>query len=100
MAWFASIAASTAAIGLATGSIMLVLGHRFIEEFTRPGITIDQETSGWRGPGVRRTIGTVPREQEMASAREEFFKGDTCQGRPVVRCPSVPPNNSVRHDSR
>jgi pimeloyl-ACP methyl ester carboxylesterase len=49
MAWFASIVASTAAVCLATGSIMVVLGHRFIEEFTRPGITIDQATPQWGG---------------------------------------------------
>ena len=49
MTWFASIVASTAAVGLAAGSVMLVLGHRFIEEFTRPGITIDQATPQWGG---------------------------------------------------
>src|SRR5438128_2464202 len=49
MAWFASIVASTAAVGLATGSVMLVLGHRFIKEFTRPGVTVDQATPQWGG---------------------------------------------------
>ena len=29
-------------------------------------------------------------EQQITSTREEFFQGDACQGRPVVRCPSVP----------
>ncbi len=49
MAWFVSIIASIAAIGLATGSIMAVFGRRFIEEFTRPGITVDQATPQWGG---------------------------------------------------
>jgi uncharacterized protein len=49
MAWFASILASTAVVGLATGSVMLVLGRRFIEEFTRPGVTVDQATPQWGG---------------------------------------------------
>jgi hypothetical protein len=29
-------------------------------------------------------------EQQIASAREELFKRDMCQGRPMVRIPSVP----------
>src|SRR2546425_639165 len=49
MAWFASIVASTAVVGLAIGSVMLVLGHRFIKEFTRPGVTVDQATPQWGG---------------------------------------------------
>ena len=49
MAWFASIVASTAVVGLATGSVMLALGRRFIEEFTRPGVTVEQGTSQWGG---------------------------------------------------
>ena len=49
MAWFASIVTTLAALSLATGSIMVVLGHRFIEEFTRPGVTIDQATPQWGG---------------------------------------------------
>ena len=29
-------------------------------------------------------------DKQIASAREEFVKWDACQGRPMVRCPSVP----------
>jgi uncharacterized protein len=47
--WFASIVASTSVVGLATGAVMLVLGRRFIEEFTRPGVTVEQGTSQWGG---------------------------------------------------
>src|SRR5258708_23411211 len=49
MAWFGSIVASTAAVGLATGSVMLARGSRFIKEFTRPGVTVDQATPQWGG---------------------------------------------------
>ena len=47
--WFVSIAASTAVVGLTTGGIMLVLGRRFLEEFTRPGVTVEQGTPQWGG---------------------------------------------------
>src|SRR5690348_16659305 len=47
--WFASIAASTAVVGLITGGIMVVLGRRFLEEFTRPGVTVEQGTPQWGG---------------------------------------------------
>ncbi len=47
--WFASIVTSTSVVGLATGGVMLVLGRRFIEEFTRPGVTVEQGTSQWGG---------------------------------------------------
>src|SRR5260370_2422330 len=46
---FASIVTSTSVVGLATGGVMLVLGSRFIEEFTRPGVTVEQGTSQWGG---------------------------------------------------
>jgi len=29
-------------------------------------------------------------DKQIASARAEYVKWDTCQGRPMVRCPSVP----------
>ena len=29
-------------------------------------------------------------DEQVASARAEFFKRDTCQVRPMARCPSVP----------
>jgi len=60
MAWLASFVASTAAVGLATGSVMLVLGRRFIEEFTRPGVTIDQATPQWGGWTFPEAVGEPP----------------------------------------
>jgi alpha-beta hydrolase superfamily lysophospholipase len=47
--WFTSIVASTAVVGLATGGVLVVLGRRFIEEFTRPGVTVEQGTPQWGG---------------------------------------------------
>jgi len=47
--WFASIAVSTAVVGLTTGGIMLAPGRRFIEEFTCPGVTVEQGTPQWGG---------------------------------------------------
>ncbi|HEV2583061.1 MAG TPA: alpha/beta fold hydrolase [Ktedonobacteraceae bacterium] len=49
MAWFASVAASAAVVGVAIGSGTLLLGHRFIKEFTRPGVTINRGTPQWGG---------------------------------------------------
>ena len=34
-------------------------------------------------------------EQQITSTREEFVKRDACQGRPMVRCPSVQSSYSV-----
>jgi len=49
MTWFARIVASTAVVGLAAGSVMVVLGHRFLAELTRPGVTVDQASPQWGG---------------------------------------------------
>lgn len=49
MVWLVSIAASVAIVGLAAVSVMLILGRRFIEEFTRPGVTVEQATPQWGG---------------------------------------------------
>jgi pimeloyl-ACP methyl ester carboxylesterase len=49
MAWFAVPVASITVVGLATGAVMLVLGRRFLEEFTRPGVTVEQGTPQWGG---------------------------------------------------
>jgi uncharacterized protein len=47
--WFISLVASTAVVVLTIGSVMILLGRRFIEEFTRPGVTIEQGTPQWGG---------------------------------------------------
>jgi len=80
MAWFASIVAPIAALGLAIGSIMVVLGHRFIEEFTRPGVTIDQATPQWGGWTFPEAVGepppTLQREVKFNSADGTHLRGE------------------------
>jgi hypothetical protein len=44
-----------------------------------------ERISSWRGSGSVFLV-----DKQIASAREEFFKRDTCQVRQMVRCPSVP----------
>ncbi len=66
MAWFASIVASTAVVSLATGSIMLVLGRRFIEEFTRPGVTVEQGTPQWGGWTFPESVVEPPTKLQRA----------------------------------
>ena len=34
-------------------------------------------------------------DKQIASARAEYVKWDTCQGRPMVRCPSVPVGSAI-----
>ena len=80
MAWFASIVATLAALGLAIGSIMMVLGHRFIEEFTRPGVTIDQATpqsGGWTFPeAVGEPAPALQRAVTFQSADGACLRGE------------------------
>jgi hypothetical protein len=38
-------------------------------------------------------------DQQIASAREEFFQRDACQVRPLVRSPSVPFRLFIHHSS-
>ncbi len=66
MAWFLSIAATMAALGIAIGSIMVVCGHLFIEEFTRPGVTIDQATPQWGGWTFPEATGEPPAALQRA----------------------------------
>src|SRR5438105_1500674 len=39
---------------------------------------------------IRQVNVLVPIDEEIISAWEQLLKGDEGQGRPVVRCPSVP----------
>lgn len=67
MIWFISIAVSLLIISLVVGSFMWLLGRRFLEEFTRPGVTVEPGTPLWGGwtfpegvsepaPNVQRTV--------------------------------------------
>jgi uncharacterized protein len=64
--WFASLAASTALVGLATGGLMLILGRRFIEEFTRPGVTVEPATPQWGGWTFPEAVGEPPPVSQRA----------------------------------
>jgi pimeloyl-ACP methyl ester carboxylesterase len=55
MAWFVSVITSLSVTGLAICGILLMLGRRLINEFTRPGVTIERGTpqwGGWEFPGL------------------------------------------------
>jgi len=49
MTWLVSIIVSTAGVGLTVGSAMMILGRRFLQEFTRPGVTVEYGTPQWGG---------------------------------------------------
>ncbi|HEY1351999.1 MAG TPA: alpha/beta fold hydrolase [Ktedonobacteraceae bacterium] len=49
MAWFVSIIVAAAGLGLAIWGVMVILGRRFLQEFTRPGVTIEYGTEQWGG---------------------------------------------------
>jgi pimeloyl-ACP methyl ester carboxylesterase len=49
MAWFVSVITSLTVAGLAACGVLLMLGRRLIEEFTRPGVTIEKGTPQWGG---------------------------------------------------
>jgi alpha-beta hydrolase superfamily lysophospholipase len=49
MVWFMSIILPLVLVGLSTGCVMMMLGRRFLQEFTRPGVTVEQGTPLWGG---------------------------------------------------
>ena len=68
MAWFASIVISMAVVGLCMGSITLALGHLFLEEFTRPGVTIKPGTPQWSGWIFPEAVAEPPQKLQRAVA--------------------------------
>jgi alpha-beta hydrolase superfamily lysophospholipase len=62
----AGAAACGAAAGLVTGGVTLALGHRFISEFTRPGVTIDPHSPLWGGWTFPEAIAEPPRELQRS----------------------------------
>jgi uncharacterized protein len=66
MVWFVSIITSLTVVGLATGGVMLILGRRFIEEFTRPGVTVEQGTPLWGGWIFPEAVDEPARELQRA----------------------------------
>ncbi|HET8846531.1 MAG TPA: alpha/beta fold hydrolase [Ktedonobacteraceae bacterium] len=47
MGWFTGFAIAATITVLAVGGVLWPLGHLLIEEFTRPGVTIEQGTPQW-----------------------------------------------------
>ncbi|HEU5378320.1 MAG TPA: alpha/beta fold hydrolase [Ktedonobacteraceae bacterium] len=66
MVWFAMLIVSTAAVGLAVGIVTLVLGRRFLEEFTRPGVTVERGTPQWGGWTFPDAVAEPPQELQRA----------------------------------
>ncbi len=66
MAWFVSVIASLTVACLATGSLLLVLGRRLIEEFTRPGVTIEEGSPQWGGWKFPALATEPPQELQRA----------------------------------
>jgi uncharacterized protein len=66
MAWLASIVTSMAIVGLGLGSVTLALGHRFLEEFSRPGVTVKPGTPQWGGWIFPEAVADPPQECHRA----------------------------------
>ena len=64
--WLAALVAPTAVVGLAIGGVMVVLGRRFLEEFTRPGVTVEQGTPQWGGWTFPEAVAETPHELQRA----------------------------------
>ena len=64
--WLAALVAPTAVVGLAIGGVMVVLGRRFLEEFTRPGVTVEQGTPQWGGWTFPEAAAEPPHELQRA----------------------------------
>ena len=64
--WLVALVAPTAVVGLAIGGVMVVLGRRFLEEFTRPGVTVEQGTPQWGGWTFPEAAAEPPHELQRA----------------------------------
>jgi uncharacterized protein len=73
MAWVISSAAATALIVLVIGSLMWLLGRRFIKEFTRPGVVVEQDTPQWGGWTFPDAVAEPPKHLQHAVT---FQSGD------------------------
>jgi uncharacterized protein len=60
--WFTSIVSFIFVVGLAIGGVMLVLGRRFLKEFTRPGVTVEPGTPQWGGWTFPESAAEPPKE--------------------------------------
>jgi uncharacterized protein len=60
------VAASGAAVSLVAGGVMVALGLRFVNEFTRPGVTLDPHSTLWGGWKFPEAIAEPPRERQRS----------------------------------
>jgi alpha-beta hydrolase superfamily lysophospholipase len=60
------VAASGAAVSLVVGGVMVALGLRFVNEFTRPGVTLDPHSTLWGGWKFPEAIAEPPRERQRS----------------------------------
>ncbi|HEY3993956.1 MAG TPA: alpha/beta fold hydrolase [Ktedonobacteraceae bacterium] len=65
MPWFVYVIAFVV-LGLAIGGIVWLLGHRFIREFTRPGVTVEYGTPEWGNWTFPDTAGEPGKELQRA----------------------------------
>lgn len=68
MAWFVSIVVATAGVGIAVGSVGIVLGHLFLKEFTRPGVAVEPGTPQWGNWTFPDGVDEPPKELQRAVA--------------------------------
>src|SRR3954447_21355123 len=61
-----AVGAAAGAAGLAATGATLALGHRFITEFTRPGVTLDPLSPLWGGWKFPEAIPEPPRESQRS----------------------------------
>jgi alpha-beta hydrolase superfamily lysophospholipase len=58
---------------LLAGGLLLALGHRFISEFTRPGVSLDPSSALWGGWTFPEAVTEPPRERQR---RVDFVAAD------------------------
>lgn len=66
MTWFVSISVSTAGVSLVVGGVMVILGQRFLQEFTRPGVTVEYGTPQWGGWSFPLSTVEPPQDRQHA----------------------------------
>lgn len=62
MAWFVGISIVTVAIGFTVSCAGVTLGHLFLREFTRPGVTVEPGTPQWGGWTFPEAVAEPPKD--------------------------------------
>lgn len=79
MVWFECLATSITVAGLAIAGTAWLLGQRFIREFTRPGVTVEQGTPQWGGWTFPTSV-TDPPEHLQRAVVFQAADGATLRG--------------------